>query len=75
LSRFFKNHRQRLLEHRQSALAREIERYIEEIEQRRKDQGRTEDDFPIAYKFALVASYLDLEKIAESSVPPSQRGI
>jgi hypothetical protein len=58
LSRFFKNHRQRLLEHRQSALAREIERYIEEIEQRRKDQGRTEDDFPIAYKFALVASYL-----------------
>lgn len=67
LSRLFKKHRERLLEHRQGALAREIEKYIGEIEQRRKDQGRTDDDFPIAYKFALVASYLGLEKIAEKA--------
>jgi hypothetical protein len=66
LSRFFKRHKQTLFEHRRLTLSSEIQDYIEDIEERRKDQGRSEEDFPIAYKFALISSFLMLDKLAET---------
>jgi hypothetical protein len=60
------NPQERLLQHRKDALSPEIQNYVEEIEQRRKDQGRTEDDYPIAYKFALIASYLGFDDLDET---------
>jgi hypothetical protein len=46
LSRFFKKYKQRLLQHRKDNLSPVIKTYVEEIEQRREKQGRTEDDHP-----------------------------
>jgi hypothetical protein len=66
LSRFFKRNKQTLSQHRSLALSSEIRDYVEAIEKRRKDQGRTEDDYPIAYKFALIGSYLSFDKLAET---------
>lgn len=68
LSRFFKKYKQRLLHHRKDSLSPAIQTYVEEIEQRREKQGRTEDDYPLAYKFAVIASYLgfnNLDKTAD----------
>jgi hypothetical protein len=62
---FFKRHKQRLFQHRKDAISPEISKYVEDIEKRREDQGRTDDSLPIAYRFALIASYLQLESIAE----------
>lgn len=58
LSRFFKKYKQRLLQHRKDSLSPAIQTYVEEIEQRRETQGPTEEDYPLAYKFAVIASYL-----------------
>ena len=63
LCRFFKKYKQRLLRHRKDNLAPTIQTYVEGIEQRREDQGRTGDDYPLAYKFALIASYLDFNNL------------
>lgn len=66
LSKFFKSHKQHLLQHRKNALSAKVLNYIEEIEQRRKDQGRTEDDYPIPYKFALIASYFGFDDLDDT---------
>ena len=62
---FFKRHKQRLFQHRKDAISPDISQYVADIEKRREDQGRTDDSLPIAYRFALIASYLKLESIAE----------
>ena len=65
LTNFFSENRQRLVRHRKDHLSPAIRKYVEETEQRIDKQGRAEDDRPLAYKFALIASYLgfqDLER-------------
>jgi hypothetical protein len=66
LNRFFKRQKQTLFQRRRLTLSSDIQDYIEDIEERRKDQGRSEEDFPIAYKFALISSFLMLDKLAET---------
>jgi hypothetical protein len=55
-----------LLQHRKDNLSPIIKTYVEEIEQRREKQGRTEDDHPIAFKFALIASFLGFGDLYEA---------
>jgi hypothetical protein len=66
LRAFFKQHKQVLLLHRKAGLSPAVQKYAEEIEQRREQQGRTEDDYPIAYKFALSASYLGCRNLDQT---------
>jgi hypothetical protein len=66
LSRFFKQHKQVLLQHRNLPLLDEIKEYLEKIEKKREEQGRTDEDFPIAYKFCLIASFLGMDRLPET---------
>jgi hypothetical protein len=61
---FFKQNRKRLL--KKENLSLRIKTYIEEIEKRREDERRIKDDFPLKYKFALIASFLALDKLDET---------
>jgi hypothetical protein len=65
---FFKRHKQALLLHRKAGLSPAVQKYAEGIEERREQQGRTEDDHPIAYKFALSASYLGFQNLDQTVV-------
>ena len=66
LREFFKQHKQDLLQHRKAGLSPAVQKYAEGIEQRREKQGRTEDDHPIAYKFALTASISGFQNLDQT---------
>ena len=51
------------LQHRKAGLSPEVQTYVEDIEESREKEGRTKDDHPIAYKFALVASFLSFQNL------------
>jgi hypothetical protein len=63
---FFKRHKQVLLLHRKGWALPSGSKVCEGIEGRREQQGRTEDERPIAYKFALSASYLGFQNLDQT---------
>jgi hypothetical protein len=63
---FFKQHKQALLQHRSAGLSPAVEAYVKDMEERREKEGRTKDDYPIAYKFALIASFLRFQKLDQT---------
>jgi hypothetical protein len=63
---FFKQHNQVLFQHRNAGLSPAVQTYVKEIEERREKEGRTKDDYPIAYKFALAASYLGFQNLDQT---------
>jgi hypothetical protein len=63
---FFKQHKQALLQHRKVGLSPAVQKDAKAIEERREQQGRTKDDYPIAYKFALSVSYLGFQNLDQT---------
>jgi len=63
---FFKRHKQVLFQHRNAGLSPAVQTYVKAVEERREKEGRTKDDYPIAYKFALAASYLGFQNLDQT---------
>jgi hypothetical protein len=64
LNKLFSEHKERLL--KKEHLSPKSKAYINGIDKRRQDEGRTKDDYPVAYKFVLVASFLGLDKLDDT---------
>jgi hypothetical protein len=63
INKVFRDHEQTLLVYRNGKLPSALELHVGQIEQRMREQGRAADDYPLAYKFSLVAGFLGVSDV------------